>query len=917
MEHRGPLASRLLSLVSFLAFRRRKRSQGDFAEELQAHLALEADRLRGAGMSEEEALAAARRNLGNISRIQERFYEAHRWLWLDDLTKDVRYGLRQLRRNPGFTAVAVITLALGIGANTSIFSLVDSVMLRMLPVQKPQELVQVKFHLPLSARPRRTYTNPIWEQVRDHQDVFSGVFAWFPDNFDLANGGEAQFVHGIYASGTYFTTLGVRPAIGRLFSAADDRRGCSGAAVLGYGFWQQHYAGAERAIGSLLRVNGHLFPVIGVTQAGFFGTDVGERFDVALPICAQAIVAGKDSWLDQRSTWWLQVMGRLRPGISNAQAAARLNVLAPQIFAASVPLNWPADDQRAFRRSTFETLPAATGVAGLFSNLRNQYDRPLEILMVVVGLVLLIACANIASLMLARSAARQREIAMRVALGASRSRLIRQVLTESLVLSGAGALLGVLFAHWGSARLVRFVSTTQNEAFLDLSMDGRVLGFTIGITILTGVLFGILPACRVSRTSPAAAMKGGEAQPGETRSQFRSGRWIVAVQVALSLVLLIGAGLFVRSFTNLLTLSPGFDRNKVLLVSMNVHNANVPPGARVSFYNRILDRLKVIPGAVSVSQVWLTPFSGMEWNQDIQVEGYQAPHGEEPLVWFNWITPEYFATLRTPLLAGRDFDSRDTAASTRVALVNETFAHRFFPKTNPIGQYFHTGGSDPRSSRPFQIIGIVQDSKYESLREATYPFAYFPLNQIDFSSGDHSFDLSSFLIRAAVNPTSLIPPVRNAIGGINRAASLQFVTMAQQVDDSLTPERLMAMLAGFFGALALLLTAIGLYGVMAYVVTQRTQEIGIRMALGARRGAVLRMVLWQGLVVILAGVVAGTIAALGLTRLMANLLYGVKPADPVTFVAVALLLTGVALLACYLPARRAAKVDPVVALRHE
>jgi predicted permease len=816
-----------------------------------------------------------------------------------------------LAKSPGFTVVAVLTLALGIGANTAIFSVINAVMLRRLPVEKPGQLVQIRFRWPQTGDLRATYTNPMWEQVRDHQDVFSGVFAWSPQEFDLAEGGEARNVHGIYASGAYFSTLGVRPAMGRLLAPADDHRGCSGVAVLGYGFWQQRYAGAESAIGSLLRLNGHSFPVIGVTPRGFFGTDVGEQLDVALPICAEAIMRGKDSLLDHRSGWWLLMMGRLTPGASSEQATARLNVLAPGILAASVPPAWRSEDQQAFRMSSFATVPAATGLTG-FSGLRDQYERPLEILMVVVAFVLLIVCANIASLMMARAAARQREFAVRLSLGASRARLIRQLLTESLALSTTGALFGILFAQWGSALLVHFVSTTTNKVFLDLSMDGRVLGFTAGMAIATGLLFGLWPALRATRVSLTSAMKGGEEQPSESRSQFRSGRWVVAAQVALSLVLLVGTGLFLRTFRNLLTLNPGFDRRNVLMVSVNIHNAGIPAGARLTAYTQILDRLKSLPGAVSVGQVWFTPISGMEWNNNIQVEGFQPPSGGEPLVWFDWVTPGYFATLRTPLLAGRNFDSRDTATASPVAVVNETLARRFFPNVNPIGKYFRIPGSDPSSSQPIQIVGIVKDSKYLSLREEILPFAYVPLTQVGFTPED-----SSFLIQTAVSPASLIPSVREAIGGVNKAASLRFATLAQQVDDSLVAERLLAMLSGFFGALALLLTALGLYGVMAYLVTRRTHEIGIRMALGARQGSILKLVMRDSAVLLAAGIAAGIAGAFWITQFVRHLLFGLTPRDAGTLALAVGVLVAVSLVASYLPARRATKVDPMVALRYE
>ena len=830
---------------------------------------------------------------------------------MGSLMQDLKYALRMLAKNPGFTAVAVLTLALGIGANTATFSVMNAVMLRMLPVEKPEQLAQIRFRLPGSSNLRGTFTNPLWEQVRDHQDAFAGVFAWSPQVFDLAEGGEAHEVHGMYVSGGYFPTLGVRPVIGRLMMPEDDRRGCSGVAVLGYGFWQQHYAGAESAMGSLLRLNGHSFPVIGVTPSNFFGTDVGDRFDVALPICAEAAIRGKDSLLDHRSGWWLLTVGRLAPGADTEQATARLNVRAAQIFAASVPPNWRPEDQQAFRMSTFKTVRAATGLTG-FSGLRDQYERPLEILMVVVGFVLLIVCANIASLMMARTAARQREFAVRLSLGASRARLMRQVLTESLVLSATGALFGVLFAQWGSALLVRLVSTTTNRVSLDLSMDARVLGFTAGVAIVTGVVFGLLPALRATRVSLASVMKGGETRPGEGRSHFRSGRWVVAVQVALSLVLLVGTGLFVRTFRNLLTLNPGFDRTKVLLVSMDVHNAGIPAGARVSFYSQVLERLKSLPGVASASQTAFTPISGMEWNQNIELEGYEPPAGEMPLVWFNWVTPDYFATLRTPLVAGRTFDGRDTATSPRVAIVNQTLARRFFPNRDPLGEYFRTSASDPASTQRLQIVGIVKDSKYISLREGYLPFAYVPLPQAPFIPEDSSFE-----IRTAANPTSMIGLVRDAIGSENKAASLRFVTLAQQVENSLVPERLLATLSGFFGGLALLLTGIGLYGVMAYLVTRRTHEIGIRMALGAQQGSILRLVFRDSAVLLAAGIAVGMGVAFWITRFVRHLLFGLTPSDVETLALAVGVLVAVSLVATYLPAHRATKVDPMVALRHE
>jgi putative ABC transport system permease protein len=895
--------------VGWLRYFRRNKWDAERAREMETHLAIETEENIARGMAADEARYAALRKLGNQTRIREEIYEMNSIGFLESVWQDVRFAVRILKKTPVITGVALLSLALGIGANTAIFSLMDSVMLRMLPVENPEQLVELGMRTPpFGDGIAHSYTNPIWEQLRDHQDVFSGVIAWSPDQMDLADGGEAQNIQGLYTSGGYFATLGVQPVRGRLITPADDQRGCSGVAVLGNGFWQQHYGGSESAVGSLLRLNGHSFQVVGVTPANFFGTDVGQRFDVAVPICADAVIRGKESFLDRHSTWWLRVMGRLKPGMNADQAAARLNVLAPQIFAAAVPTDWRPEGQQAFVKRTFAPLPGGKGL----SRLRRQYERPLEILMVIVGLVLLIACANIASLLLARSAARQKETAVRLSLGASRWRLIRQVLTESVLLSGSGAILGVFFAKWGGALLVRYVTTSQQEVFLDLSMDGRVLGFTIGIGVLTGLIFGALPALRSTRSSLISSVKSGDAQNAKGHAQFRSGRWIVAMQVALSSVLLVGTGLFVRTFRNLVSLDPGFDRNNVLLVSMNVHNSNIATDTRAAAYTQILDHVKSAPGVISASQTLFTPISGYTWNQDIQVEGFQLPAGKEPLVNFNWITPDYFSTMRTPLIAGRTFGGGDTKTSSAVAIVNETMAREFFPNQDPLGKYFRTADDPAKPSKPFEIVGVVKDSKYDSLRDTVEPFVYVPLNQVASVE-----EFSSFEIRTASSPATMIPTLRDAIGGVSKAASLQFVTMAQQVDDSLAQERLLATLSGFFGGLALLLTAIGLYGVMSYVVTQRTHEIGIRMALGAQPRSILMLVMRDVALLLAAGAGAGAVASLWVTRILQQLLFGLKSNDVLTMILAIAALLAVALLTSYIPARRAMRVDPMVALRHE
>ncbi|HKF53634.1 MAG TPA: ABC transporter permease [Candidatus Acidoferrales bacterium] len=888
---------------------RKGKQDAQLDSELRFHVEQQTADNIAAGMSPEEARRRTLAQFGGLESRKEEAREARGTQFFDSLIQDIRFAFRILRKTPVVTAIALLSLALGIGANTAIFSLIDAVMLRMLPVQNPEQLAQITFLSPTSSRPRASVTNPIWEQVRDHQDAFSGVFAWSPEMFDLAEGGEVNNINGIYASGDYFDVLGVHPAAGRLLTASDDVRNCPGVAILGYGFWQSHYGGAQSAIGSSIRLNGHYFPIVGVAQRGFFGTDVGENLDVVIPICAEATLAGKDSALDIRDDWWLMMMGRLKPGVTVEQAEARMKVLSQPLFSAVVPQDWPAKDQDRFRKFTFGILPGATGTAGRYG-LRIQYSAPLKILMFVVGLVLLIACANIASLLLARSAARQKEIAVRLSLGASRARLIRQVLTESIVLSAAGAILGVLFARWGSALLVRFVSTQKNQVFLDLKMDGRVLAFTIGIAVLCGLLFGILPALRGTRIDAISAMKEGQSQSSGGRSHSSAARWIVAAQVALSLILVVEAGIFIRIFANLMTVDAGFDRNNVLMVEANIHNAGIAEPARAPLYGQMLAKLQALPGVVSASQCWMTPLSGGQWDNNVTIAGHPLPSGVDPDTLLNWVTPGYFETMRTPLLEGRMFDARDTATSTPVVIVNQLLARRYFGAQSAIGEHL-TGGSQGMLRQPMEIIGVVQNAKYTSLQEVFQPEAYFPLSQIKGVGEGTAFE-----IRTAIRPSSLIPAVRDTMASVNNLASLQFTTLKQKADDSVAMEHLMAVLSGFFGGLALLLTAIGLYGVMAYVVTQRTHEIGIRIALGAQHSSILRLVLRDALIVLAAGIAAG----LGVTwimRLVMQALYGIKSQDVWAISLAVVVMACVALVATYIPARRAMKVDPMVALRYE
>jgi putative ABC transport system permease protein len=827
---------------------------------------------------------------------------------MSTLLQDLKYGLRVLAKNPGFTAIAVLTLALGIGANTAIFSLLDTVLLRYLPVEKPEELMQVMRRSPrFPDRPVPTFTNPIWEQLRDQQDVFSGVFAWGDAQFDLARGGEAHYARGLWVSGDFFRTLGVQPAAGRLISVADDQRGCSGVAVLSYSFWQEHFDGAESTVGSTIALDNHTYPIIGIAAPGFYGMEVGTKFDVALPLCATAIVDGATPRLDHRSWWWMFIMGRVKPGVSADKLKAHLGVMAPRIFAATVPPDWSPDGQKDFLICSLLAAPAATGTSGL----RALFGEPLNFLMAVVAIVLLIACANIASLMLARAAVRSREMAVRRALGASRLRLIRQLLTECVMLSVAGALLGLLFARWGSLLLVDFISTRHNPVFLDLSLDWRVLGFTAAIAILTGLLFGVLPAFRSTRVSLTAAMKGGQATDVEHHVRFRPGRWMVASQMALSLVVLVAAGLLLRSFVKLVTLDIGFDRANVLIMHAEPRTAGTPPEKWTATWEEIERRLSSLPGVVSVSRSVMVPISGFEWNQSVHADSPNPPAGEAALTYLNAVSPAYFHTLHIPLLAGREFSAQDTPTSPRVAMINQTLASKFYSALNPVGRFFRLEQEQGKLGPPIQIVGVVRDSKYVSLREETPPTAFFPITQ------EAGFGGPNFLIRTSKRPSTVLSLVQDAAAGVNGSLAIEFNTLAQQVDDSLIQERVLATLSAFFSGLALLLAMIGLYGAISYMVAQRQTEFGIRMALGAARGSILRLVLRDVVTIIVAGVIVGAGIAILSVRLLQRLLFGLAAHDTLTLVLAIGALSVVAFIAGYLPARRATKVDPMVALRYE
>ena len=846
---------------------------------------------------------ASGRSFGNASQLAESSRAVWVWPFLETFVQDVRYALRALRANPGFFATAVLSLALGIGANTAIFSILNAVMLRSLPVEDPHRLVEVDSG-------RNPYlTNPIWEQVRDHQQAFTGSLAYGTDRFDLAEGGESHFAEGVWASGDFFRVLGVPAMRGRVFTPDDDIHGGGHAgpvAVISYSFWKRHFTGDPEVLGKMIRLNRHPFTIVGVTPPWFTGLEVDKHYDVAIPIGCEPILHTDRSALNARSWWWLRILGRLKPGESIQEADARMKALSAEVNRATVPPGWDPEGKRNYLRRSFGLLPAAAG----FSDTGHEYRKALFTLMAVVALVLLIACANIANLLLARAAARQREISIRMAIGAARRRVMRQLMSESLLLAVLGAAGGLLFAAWGSRLLVRFISTARNELQLDTAPDLRVLAFTMGIAVLTGLLFGLVPALRATSVPPNHVLK--EHASAARGSRLGLGRALVTGQVALSLMLLVGAGLFLGTFRNLLRTDLGFTNHNVLLIQAAMMQSNIPRAQRPRVYREIVHRLRAIPGVAAAASSALTPISNSMWNNNVSPEGYTPKGKDDTLVYFNRVSPGFFETLRTPLLLGRDFSEHDDLSAPPVMIIGESVARRFFGHENPLGKTIGAEAAQPGKSVTYQVIGVVKDAKYATVDEGETLTVYLACAQ-----DDEPWPSVNFEIRSEHPVAALAPAVRAVIGNVNRGISLEFCNFETQVSDSLLQPRMVAMLSAFFGGLALLLAMIGLYGVTAYGVARRQSEIGIRMALGAQPGSVIWLVLREMAVMLAVGTLIGLGASLAAARLVASLLYGVKTYDAAAL-AIAAAVLGIATgIAAYLPAKRAARLDPMAALREE
>jgi putative ABC transport system permease protein len=833
--------------------------------------------------------------------------------WFENLWQDVRHGARLLRLSPGFFAVATLSLALGIGANTAIFQLLDAVRLRLLPVAHPEQLAELRIvdneHCCSGnfSNRRPNFTFPQWEQIRQHQQAFSGIFAWGDERFNLAASGEVRYAEGLWVSGDFFRTLGVQPVAGRLIAAQDDRAGCgSPGAVISYAFWQREFGGDRQAVGKGLSLSGRPFEVIGVAPPGFFGMEVGRTFDVAVPVCAEPWVHGERSHTTKRHHWWLAIAGRLKPGWTVKRAAAQAETISPPVFESTVPPNYQPDEAKYYTQYKLTAMAAGSGV----SSLRKYYEEPLWLLLGIAGLVLLIACANLANLMLARASAREREMAVRLAIGAGRGRLIRQLLAESLLLAVIGAGIGAGLAQFLSEYMVTLITTGDSPVFVDLGADWRVFGFTAAVAMFTCILFGLAPAMRATRTAPAAAMKASGRGLTADRSRFGLRRILVISQVALSLVLVVGALLFARSMRNLLTLDAGFRENGLLLAGVGVERLNMTPAARAMFAHELVNRVRSIPGVEQAATARIVPISGNGWNEYVDILGQH--NADRQNTWFDRVSSGYFQTMDTRLLAGRDFDQHDTPSSPAVAIVNQEFSRKFLGGASPLGKSLRvqTGPGEPEEV--YQIVGLVKNSKYGGLRETFRPLAFVAETQ-----NKEPEDGWNLLIRSSAPLAALMGAVKRTVLDQNHGVALRFQTFRAQVRESLLRERLMATLSGFFGFLALILATVGLYGVISYMVARRRGEIGIRIALGADRGNVLGLVLREAVVLLAAGLVVGTALAVAVARTASSLLFGLQASDPVTIGAAVGFLAVVATAASFLPAWRASRLDPMNALREE
>jgi predicted permease len=884
---------------------RRSQVEAELDDELRAHLESQVEKYLRAGMPRGEAARRARLELGGLEQVKEECRDARGTRWLEGIAQDIRYGVRLLRRSPAFTLVAILSLALGIGANTAVFSLLDSLALRELPVPHPEQLTRVVAHRGDDASDGLSL--PMYEEIARRQSVFSSMFAWWGDGvFNLEANGTLTHADVWAVSGNFHSELGAVPELGRLLGPEDVnlRAAPAQVAVLSYGCWQRIFGGSREALGGIVKVEGVSFIVIGVTRAGFPAFNAERSADVTIPLTEEPLITDQSDVakaLARPDALWLDAAGRLKPGVTLSQARAQLETLWPAIRQDIL-----TSDMNDARRSGLTTLQLKleSGSRGE-SLVRGRFTHPLEVLLAISGLVVLVACANLASLMLARAAAREHELGVRIALGAGRARLFCQMLTESVTLSAAGTLLGFLFAQWASRALAKFVlgQVYIVPAALDLSPDLRILCFAAASAFLTGLIFGIAPAWRAWRQDPIAALQ----QTLRTGGIGRLGRALIVTQVAVSVVLVVGAGLFLRSLGKLRAAEPGFRTRDMLVVNLFPRPEGYKDLNLVDYYRQLTERISALPSVTSAGMIHIEPGSIVRWTEQIRPSGTTSAGLTSD---FEMVMPGALRTLGIYLLRGREFNWQDDDHAPRVALLSRGLAEKLFPDGDAIGKRLDIT-TEPKW-HGLEIVGIVSDASLYDLRDTLPPTLYAPSMQY----GDY-MGWSEMLVATGASPSAMRDTLSGAIDSFGRESIFSIHTIEEGISRLLMKERLVALLSAFFGGLALLLAAIGLYGLLSYNVSQRTREIGIRMALGAQRGDVRAMVLRETFLLTGLGVASGLPCAIAASHLAAGLLYGVSGSDGVTLLGVIFVLAAAACVAGFLPARRATRVDPIIALRYE
>jgi putative ABC transport system permease protein len=885
-------------LRRFVSRLRTMHAHRELAEEIETHRQLTEQRLRESGMSAAQAATESRRVMGNVTLAQE---DARaEWLapWIDGVLQDIGYAFRILRRSPAFAAAMIIVVALGIGTTTAVFGLLDGLVLRSLPVAAPDRLVYFR---------NPAFSNSIFFEVRARGTaIFSSVAAWNVERRNVTWGQELEPTHVLRASGSFYSMLGIHPAVGRTFGEDDDRIGGGRdgpVAVISHTAWQRRFSGDPAVIGRTVRIENDAFTIVGVTPGGFFGVSPGLAPDVTIPLLASQRPVPPGVPISSS----VHLMGRLRDGISLNAANVALQTFWPAVLEATTDRSAPSE-----RRALYLARSTALerGHAG-YSSVRNQFKQPLWLLLGLVALLLTVACASAANLLLARSTVRQREVAVRLAIGASGARLVRQMLTETLVWTALASAAGLFLAYWAVEALVSLLTTSQQPIVLSIALNWRVLTFSIVLALITAAICSVAPALRMTRLHPATTLKNtGQIAVG------LFGRWslaksLVAWQIALTVLLLFGASLFGRSLNRVLGQDPGFDRTNVLIVATDAEAAGYKGERLAGFFDQLLERLRNVPGVESASLSMYPPISDDDgaWTRNIALDGEPVPAAPGPsYVYFNFVSPDYFRTIGMPVVRGRDFGSTDGSSSTRVAIVNEALERRFFPNQDAIGRRITIGLSKTRQD--LQIVGIVKNAKYQRLEEDSRAIAYLPRTQ--HASGNLFAE-----VRLNTPASAAADAIRRELRAIDSVVPIRFETVTDRIRESLVTRRVIALLATALGIAALVLACAGVYGVLADAVSRKTRELGLRLALGADRTTVLRMVMTESAMLAVVGIAAGVAAAMFVGRFAKDLLYQVSPRDPASLTAAAIVMLLVAALAAFIPARRAARVDPVVALRCE